>query len=439
MGLGKVTPAGIFVVAVVLRLLWWSVAVFYGNYDFMTTDSHQYLRAAHNLIDHHSFSLAREAPYSADMFRTPGYPLFLTPFVAMNLSSIVIALLQTLAGAAIPVLVFQTARRLGFASAVLGASLLVIDTSLMVFIPLLLSDGLFALLLALLIYSLAANQQDIKCLIWQALLLGGLILIRPIAAYLPILLLLWWLIHRVKSWHFVVAAGVLFALPGGWVLRNYYTLQTPAISTVGQTGLFLYWAAGTHALANGKDFEEVQKFFLLEAYEAYDWNNEPGVNAKYMRYARERTIEEVRKHPVEAVRIAAANGVYFFFKPPRGYFDLALGLSRGYSPVGAQADQRGWVERIRAVSATTSAPAMALSAWQLVLNLIQFALAIAGLLALWRVNRKWFWLIFLVVGYFWFFSMFTQTDARFRLPALPLMALAAAAIPFRKRALTIDA
>lgn len=433
------TSSGVFAAALLLRLMWWGAAVLIGDYDFQTTDSLQYLRAASNLLDGRGFTLAQEAPYLPDMFRTPGYPVFLVPLVAMGMPPVVIALLQTIAGAAVPVLVYQTARRLGFKSAAFAAWLLVLDASLVVFFPLLLSEGLFVLLLALLVHSLALNRFDLGRLLWQALLLGALILIRPIAVYLPFLLVIWWLVHRVNRFHVALAAGLLFALPGGWVLRNYYALETPAISTVGQTGLFLYWAAGTHALANGKDFEQVQRTFLLEAAGAFDWNNEPAVNAKYMRYARRRTMEEVQRHPMAALQVAATNGVYFFFKPPRGYFDLALGLSQGYSPVGAQADQRGWVERIRAVSATTSAPAMALSAWQLVLNLMQFALAIAGLLALWRVNRKWFWLIFLVVGYFWFFSMFTQTDARFRLPALPLMALAIAAISRRRAPSAVDA
>lgn len=432
------SPVRIFAVAFALRLLWWSAAVFIGDYDFQTTDSHQYLRAARNLLAGHGFSLAHEAPYTPDMFRTPGYPAFLLPMVALKLPSVFIALVQTIAGAALPVLVHQTARRLGFGSSALGAWLLVVDAALIVFFPLLLSDGLFVLLLALLVHSLAGHAYHLKAILWQALLLGALILIRPIAVYLPILLVLWWGVHKVQWRHLALATFFVFALPGGWVLRNNQVLDTPALSTVGQTGLLLYWAAGTHALAHERDFEEVQREFLLEAFNAFDWYNEPAVNAKYMRYARTRTIEEVRNHPVEAVRIAGTNGAYFFLKPPRGYFDLALGTTRGYAPVGAQADRRAWVERIRAVSAKTSTPALVLTAWQLVLNFVQFALALWGLLILWRVNRKWFWLILLVVGYFACLSMFTQTDARFRLPALPLMALAAAAIPFRRRS-TVDA
>lgn len=433
------SPLVLFSIALGLRLLWWSISLAIGKYDFVTIDSEQYLRAAQNMLNGHGFSLANEAPYLPDMFRTPGYPVFLLPFVAMKWAPSVIALIQTMMGAALPVLVFRTAQRLGWASAALGAWLVVVDASSVIFFPLVLSDGLFALIFALLIYSLSRGRFHLKDLCWQAFLLGAMILVRPIATYLPFLLLIWWGGHSAKWRHILVAMLILFALPGGWVLRNYYALQTPAISTVGQTGLFLYWAAGTHALAHEKDFEEVQRAFLKEAYHAFDWDNEPAVNAKYMRYARKRTLEEVGQHPVAAFRVAAMNGVYFFLKPPRGYFDLALGSSSGYAPVGAQADRRGWGERIRAASAKTSTTAWWLTGWQLTLNVLQLILAAWGMRVLWNKNRRWFWLLLLGVTYFCFFSLFTQTDARFRLPALPLMALAATAISVRRKPSAINA
>src|SRR6476619_4098761 len=50
----------------------------------LTGDAVQYDAIARNLLHHGAFSTALSPPYYAGVLRTPGYPLFLAPFRAID-------------------------------------------------------------------------------------------------------------------------------------------------------------------------------------------------------------------------------------------------------------------------------------------------------------------------------------------------------------------
>ncbi len=72
----------VFVCAVALLLRAGYVAVTYVK-DPLRTDAGQYAQAAHNLVEHGTFSVDRQAPPRPDSLRSPGYPALLAVAMAI--------------------------------------------------------------------------------------------------------------------------------------------------------------------------------------------------------------------------------------------------------------------------------------------------------------------------------------------------------------------
>lgn len=417
----------VFGVALTLRILWWGIAEFVGGFDFALYDTAHYQTLAENMMNHGVFSRSVKPPFYPDIARTPGYPAFLIPFYALEFSHSIIALAQSILGAFVPVLVLKSARLLQLQKPHFGVILMTFDLSFLVFMPMIMTDGLFTVLVAWLIYLLICADVIGRGYVWCGLIIGVLILIRPLAQFLPLLFIAWWLYRRVKVRALLVSVLVMLALPGGWSIRNQLTFQTPAISSMGQNGLLLYNAAGVLADVENRPFTEVQSEIAAEAFASQDWYNDSLATKKYMAWSSKKARAILAEHPGATAKQIALNLGYFFTKPPRSYFDISLGINKGYQPASGLADDRDTGERIRAVSANTSKPALVLMTIQLILNFILLFFTLLGLLALWRSNRTWAYFFALFIGYFWFISVFTQTDSRFRLPVLPAMTIVACA------------
>lgn len=79
---------------------------------FLFGDSTRYLAVANNLLAGHGYSSAFEAPFAPDNYRTPGYPLFLLPWLAAFGSYMPAVAIQLALGAMAPVLTFLIGLRL---------------------------------------------------------------------------------------------------------------------------------------------------------------------------------------------------------------------------------------------------------------------------------------------------------------------------------------
>ncbi len=421
----------IYLSSALLHGVWFALSATFGSHDFQMYDSAHYLTLSENLSTHNVFSRALQAPFYPDLARTPGYPVFLLFLQSIGIPLIAVACIQSLLAAIVPVLMFDLLRtRLHRArGALIAVSLLFIDLSVLLFAPYILTDGLFYVVFALLLWSLLRESEPTKTnftktVILPALLTGCLVLIRPIALFLPLLLIVWWLYQRKNLRAVVVGAFLVFALPGGWAVRNYAKFGTFSMSSMGPNNLLMFNAAGVQAYAEQRDFEVVQREWMASARSSFDWENDHYATRDYMRWCRAEAFAIFKTHPQATVRMFAENALSFFLKPPRGYFDLNFNLRSTYAPLGALGDQRKLSARLIALRHETSNIGLIMTSIQFLVNVIQLLLATLGFIHLWSVNRAIFYLLVIGVVYFWFFSLFTQTDARFRLPVVPLLVLA---------------
>lgn len=421
----------IYLSSAVLHLLWFALSATFGMHNFQLYDSAHYLILSENLSAHGVFSRALQAPFYPDLARTPGYPVFLLTLQSLGLPLVAVACIQSLLAALVPLLVFDLLRlHLHTLRAVsVAVALLLVDCSVLLFAPYILTDGLFYVVFSVLVWSLLRDIDFEKASFKQAILLpalltGCLVMIRPIAIFLPFLLIMWWVYQRNTLRAIVVGAFLVFALPGGWVARNYVTFGTFSMSSMGPNNLLMFNAAGVQAYAEQRDFEAVQREWMAAAQSNFDWKNDPYATRDYMQWCQHEAMAIFRAHPQATVRMFAENGLSFFLKPPRGYFDLNFNLKSSYTPIGELGDQRKFSTRLSALRNETSSIGLTLTVAQFFVNLVQLFLAAIGFVYLWKKNRAAFYFLGAGILYFWFFSLFTQTDARFRLPVVPLLVVA---------------
>lgn len=159
-----------------------------------TGDSPEYVRLAANIVNAHVFSQDPVPPFRPDILRTPVYPVFLAlAYIVHRSSFIVLALaLQLLLSLLTVWLTWRLALELGLApaAAALASLLVALSPNLIFYSIKLTTETLFALLLLLTL--LLLNQFHVLHR-WQELVASGiccglLILARPIAVFLPLLL-----------------------------------------------------------------------------------------------------------------------------------------------------------------------------------------------------------------------------------------------------------
>ncbi|TWT41945.1 hypothetical protein RAS1_30690 [Phycisphaerae bacterium RAS1] len=384
----NLTPMMIFIGALALRVAYvgWRWSCSGGDLEF--DDEHLHWQIASNLVTDGSFA-TDDGRFAA---RMPLYPLFLAGFAWLGPGGILAArLAQTVIGAATAALAYGLARRaLGRRAGVLAGVLIALDPFQVFFANMLLSEVLFALLGVALVYAAWAaldrrNQALSPAAIALALLGPAMIMTRPSAAGWIALLWIALCVADRFSWRawlrfgMNVIALVLIMLP--WGLRNAAVLGDPCwLSANGGVTLF----DGQHALARG----DSDQSFLDDMPEL-------------------RGLSEVqRDQKLRELAIAQMK------KDPRRVLELAwIKFRRTWNPLPNVAEYRGGAAAIASVGYT--APVL-----------------LGFLIGSWmqRRNRRWIVLIWLPVLYFTLLHCVYVGSVRYRVPLMPLVAIAAAGI-----------
>lgn len=417
------TAIFLFIAALILRVIWF-LSVEFNEGSWFVHDSQQFMLLAENLLDHGVFSRSTEAPFFPDIARTPGYPVFLWFFELLDLSPSFIATFQLVLSACIPVLLFKTAKEMDMSSPALAGILVLLDFSLILFAPFILSDGLFLFLLALFIWTCTQLDKGFRNVALSGLTLGVMILVRPIAQFIPLVIIAWWIWQKLDRKKLVVFLLSCLFLPGGWMIRNYAHFDSFTLSSMGTNNLLLYNAAGVLAEVNGQDLTTSQALLARSAKNKQDWENDPLATSKYLSNCKETAIEILSDHPVVFLKQTARSAALLPFKPARSYVDMTLRLDYVYEPVQGLSSTSSFIEKLRQAWQRSSPFAATLSVYQFLFNILVFVMAV---LAMWQngTRKKWVTLLVLLLLYFWGTSLVTQPDARFRMPmALMLMLLA---------------
>ena len=366
--------------------------------DFFFPDSFTYLTPAKMLLAGHGFA---NKPGLPETLRTPIYPLLLAAF---RLNANAVLALQHLLNVAIAAAIYLFCRRrIGSRFiALLAAIVFAIDVPTVHYANKLLTETTFTALLFV-VFLLAL---DMRLPIVNGLLCGILVLLRPVAIIYFAPLALFFALTQRPLRPIIAFCLAAIALPFAWSVRNRVESGVFTVSSIAGSNMLIYRAAGTLALLTDNVFDD----------ELRDQQNE----------LRDKADDEIQRvmHVPDAQELPSAvrtsrYGAYARRIILRHPIAFALLTVRGTLVNLFDSD---WEAAMMVSSIESQTVRLTIDA----INTAVIFFAVAGIVALWRRDRALAMLILITAAYFILISAGGESEARFRVPVVPQLAIAAA-------------
>ncbi len=405
----RISPALalVVVIAFALRAMW---LVRPGSDWTLSPDSILYVALARGMVHGCGF-----APYYAscgaqEVLRTPGYPAFLIPFLS-NFRWAIVA--QALIGALTCLVVAGfAARHYGRRAGIVAAVLVAVDVPMILVSKELMAEPLF---------QLVATLAVLASLEGRGIISGAMValsaLVRPAGLVLVPVVVLAGGLRR--DWRAAAATlGISFLIIAGWAARNYRETGNLTLSVEGGYNLYWYTApaviarhdGGTLGAAQASLDRELDSTIAAEHLGARaesklaPWGPDEAPAVSSFMFSR--AVSIIVRHPIDTAIVTL-----------HGFVQLAFG------PYELQTGWHGFVRRpavfrfIRFASTTVQA---------LVLALLWIGVA----RAFWKEPREaQRWVLFLSAAMLLLAAspFGFGVNARYRCPAIPFLALLAAA------------
>lgn len=255
----------LFIVAFILRALIFIFLISKKENAWMPYDSLQYFAIAKNIYMNNSMSLADGQP---QMYRLPGYPIFLTFGLWLGNGNLNYALwAQIFLACFIPIFIFLLSVTL-FPSKILLAKVVsswaTLHVGFLIFSSMVLTETL-SLIFLLLFFIFLFSQR----MLLAGIFLGITSLVRPIGHYLLIISIILFLIYssdlwvtKIKKVCFFSGAWLLVVVP--WLIRNF--MLTGAIFFHTLPGIHFLQYSASHSIMEQRNlsFGDVQPLLLKE-------------------------------------------------------------------------------------------------------------------------------------------------------------------------------
>ena len=297
-----------------------------------TPDSRGYVELSETLVGEGSFTRENQA----EIFRTPGYPLFLTAGRILGASWWRAAVIvQMVLGVLVVYLTFILGRMLCdrlvglWAAGFQAVALVSIAASFRI-----LSDSLFAFMLISAVLLIVHHLRTLK---WWSLLCGAVVAglgcyVRPVGLVFCVLVVIVLIFRRVaitRRLGFAGAlAGVVVALVVPWVVRNHLAADYAGFSSFAGDSMYFFSAPKVLAEVEGLDVAVARRQMRQEdqiRQEASERGRSPGQAA---RWRARRTREIILGHPGIYARVHLLGSSAVFLP---GVTDLleVLGVTSG--------------------------------------------------------------------------------------------------------------
>jgi Dolichyl-phosphate-mannose-protein mannosyltransferase len=404
------TLAAILVVATLVRLALFLVAVGHPE-RFLTPDSPHYAALGRDFSEAY-FGSDSGRLFDLSLLRTPGYSAFIAAVFAVSGDSVTaVIVVQLLLSLLTVFLVYLLAAQLFDTSTAAWAGFaLAVDPVSVALANYLQSDPLFTLLLvtATLLWLRALRSAPP---LWDAaagFVLGMAILVRHIGLYLPLVLLpANWFLQRGRWTRRLASTSAMvlaLALPvGGWIARNAVSTGVPLLSTGEGTNFLYYRAAG--ALVEDEGITLTQARSRLRA--GLQNRLRPGMNdAEISVEARALGVEVLLDHPLGALRSSLKGVALMFIGPGRAELLRLVG-----DPTITEVDTAGNILLVGVAALINGA--------------IVLGAAAGGYLLVRRRRYVELTIILSFVLYIVVISAGPEAYSRFRVPAVPFLAIAA--------------
>lgn len=418
----------VLLIAFALRLALMIVVLIQNPDGIWVYDSYGYWQIGYNVVTHGIYSMNYEPPLVPDVFRTPVYPLLMGFFHYTGAGSYGMLVLQLILSSLTALIAFHTARRIFSQRAALIAGLIIaLDIPSIIFTSLILTEPVFTFLFSASLYQTVKHLQekDIRSLSRAALLHGLAMLCRPIATFTFLIFLLIVIISapsvKRKLKNGVIYFGITLLVLSPWLARNKIVFGSFALSTAGVDVLHNYHAADVLAKRYNIPFNQAQLKLRIHSYDHFKGMG-VFMPIEYSRYCRNKAIGIIRRNKTIFIRQHAYNVFSIMTKPARGYIDQMLGFTHGYQSVsGTEFPLTG--KTIRLFNELSSK----VSFIAVIIQILLLAIIYTGLIrCLWswkKHNRIILAMFLLLLFYFFNATVPPYSDARLRIPAMPVLAV----------------
>jgi 4-amino-4-deoxy-L-arabinose transferase-like glycosyltransferase len=351
----------------------------------------------------------------------------------------IVIFFQLLLGSATSALTLLLARALRFSTVVGVAAALVaaLDPVSAMTSNLLLTETLFTALLttALALIALHWHFSGLRWLVAGAVLLGLAALVRPVSQFLPLVLapVVLAASYRRGARAGLIAVVLFLAISMGitysWAYRNYQASALFTLSTVSDTNLVYYRAREVLASAEGIGQEEAKH--RLEAMVTASAPGRALTPSETAAIEQQQALAVFREHPVQTIAMLGKGAARIFVDP--GYSTTCTLLDPSNTSMEcfegeATMNDSGVIGRIAARFLQMTAVQQFVLIWSIVLSAAVYLCATLGVVGMIR-ERRWYpsALLVVVFGYLVLLSAGSEAYSRFRIPMVPLLAIAAGA------------
>jgi hypothetical protein len=244
-------PVAVFLFALLTNFAWLAV-----DRELTSDDSPTYIGPAQNLAGGRGFLNVNLVPETR---RTPGYPLFLAPFMFSPRGLVYFTMIQAVLNAVLAAAVAWFAlRQLGdtAAAAVAGVAF-ALDLSSLHHAAQILTETFFTVFVFAMFLLLATQRSVIQGPLVAGVIGGAAVLVRPIGAYLfvPVVAALLLQQRSRRILHAIVFCTAFLLLPLAWAERNAGAGAGRTISTITSWSILFDRGAGTLAIAQHGSFD----------------------------------------------------------------------------------------------------------------------------------------------------------------------------------------
>ncbi|HVN75819.1 MAG TPA: hypothetical protein VMT19_05835 [Thermoanaerobaculaceae bacterium] len=404
----------------------------------VTLDSPLYLELGTNLRERGSFrrtqqdgESAVENPGPVEVFRTPGYPLFLAVFGGSRESGVAEAIctqivLDALAAALVAAL---AATVMPAPWAFVAGALAALDPGHIVYANMIMSDTVFAALLIAGVWLLGrpSPRHALAGRIAAGVAFSAAAAVRPVGVLASLAGALFLAVRREERRRFAAFLVTALAFPVAWTVRNGVGAGVWSVSDAGGYNLCVVAGAKVEAAAEGISRGDAERRLIERVVRESPGADSAARSAAFRRVG----WEVIRAHPGLACREAVVSAAEFALAGERRNLLRLFGREGGTeaSPALGEStrDPRAVVRMVRALGGLESLVVAGQVAW----NLLLWLAACVGAFELAR-RRRWAELVLFVsvIAYETAASLIVA-HGRMRLPVVGVLAVLAALGIFR--------
>ena len=291
-------------------------------------DSHAYHHLALNLLKNGVFSRSLAPPFEAEVFRTPGYPLFLAMiYHVVGVHPLRAIAFQIVLSLATLYLTYRIAERMfNEKVGLIAAGLLALDPVSLLHSQILMTETVFAFFLSLSVFFFLGVLKGERSYAGSGLgsfFLAMATYARPTSYYLgimigPLLAFGYWL--AIRDWKkavltVLVVVVVQAVFVGGWQLRNYLQTGSPEFSQIKGPLLLFERASGIVAIRDGISYEEAQKKLSSLHIDSLPPESGRLTQAQYGDLTQRAGLRIIQEHPVLYLLVAMKGAAAMIFGP----------------------------------------------------------------------------------------------------------------------------